>query len=41
MNFDNNYEIISETNKYLITIDEENIFNGTKVFCKEKKGTQN
>ena len=37
----NNYEIISELNKYVMTIDEQNIFNGAKVFCEEKKGMQN
>ena len=38
---DNNYEIISELNKYVMTIDEQNIFNGAKVFCEEKKRIQN
>ena len=36
-----NYEIISELNKYVMTIDEQNIFNGAKVFCEEKKRIQN
>ena len=38
---DNNYEIISEINKYLITIDEENINNGAIISCKEKTGKSN
>ena len=35
---DNNYEIISEINKHLMTIDEQNINNGAIISCREKTG---